>query len=61
MPDGLVHHVLEVGAGLELGGQRPRRRVGLQHEDGLGGDVGHHERVGVLVVGERPRAVASTG
>ena len=58
MPDGLVHDVLEVGARLQLGGQLPGRRVGLQHEDRLGGDVGHDQRVGVLLVGERPRSVA---
>ena len=36
----------------------PGRRVGLHHEDGLGGDVGHHQRVGVLIIGERTRSVA---
>ena len=55
---GLVHDVLEVGARLELGGQLAGRRVGLQDEDGLGGDVGHDQGVGVLVVGERARPVA---
>ena len=55
---GLVHHVLEVGAGLQLGGELAGRRVGLQHEERLGGDVGHDQRVGVLFVGERPRPVA---
>ena len=55
---GLVHHIVEVGAGLQRGGQLPGRRVRLQHEDCLGGHVGHHQHVGVLVVGERPRSVA---
>ena len=55
---GLVHDVLEVGARLQLGGQLPGGGVRLQHEDGLGGDVGHDQGVGVLVVGERPRSVA---
>ena len=36
----------------------PGGAFGLQHEDRLGGDVGHDQRVGVLVVGERPRSVA---
>ena len=36
----------------------PGGAFGLQHEDRLGGDVGHDQGVGVLVVGERPRSVA---
>ena len=36
----------------------PGRRVGLQHEDSLRGDVGHDQRVGVLLIGERTGLVA---
>ena len=36
----------------------PGRRVGLHGEHGPRRDVGHHQRVGVLVVGERARPVA---
>jgi hypothetical protein len=35
--------------------------VGLQQNDGLGSDVGHNERVGVLFIGEWPGAVTVQG
>ena len=57
-PGRLVDDVLEVGARLQLGGERSRRRVRLQHEHGLGDDVRGDQRVGVLVVGECARPVA---
>ena len=52
-PGCLVNHVLEVCADFELGGKAVGRRVGLQHENRLRGDVGHDQRVSVLVVGQR--------
>ena len=52
----LVHDRTEVSADLQLGGHGPGRRVGLHGEHRPRGNVGHHERVGVLVVGERRRA-----
>ena len=54
-----MHHVVEVGARFELGGQLSRWRARLQDEDGLGGDARHDEGVGVLVVAERPRPVTA--
>jgi hypothetical protein len=57
---GLVHHRLEVRAGLQLSGELSRGCVGLQHEERLRGDVGHDERVGILLFGERSRSGRST-
>ena len=59
-PGGLVHDVLEVGALLQLGGKLAGRRVRLQEDDRMRGDVGHDERVGMLLVGQRRRSLAST-
>ena len=54
----LVDLVAEVGCRGELVGERPGRRVGLEEEDCAGGDVGHDESVGMLIIGQRSRPVA---
>ena len=54
----LVHDVLEVGTSFEFGGQYTGRCVCLHDQQRLGGDVSHHERVGMLVYGELSRVVA---
>ncbi len=51
---GLVHDVVEIGAGSHFGGELAGRRVGLHDEDRLSGDVRHDEGIGVLVVAEGP-------
>ena len=51
-----MHNLVEVGALFELGRKAARGGARLQDEDGLGDDARHNERVGVLVVAERPRS-----
>src|SRR2546421_2608876 len=47
---GLVHDVAEVSTALELGSELAGPRASLHQQHRLGGNSGHHERVGVLVV-----------
>ena len=58
MPEAWCTTYWKSALGLQRGGQLPGRRVRLQYEDCLGGDVGHDQRVRVLFVGERPWSVA---
>ena len=58
-PGGLVHDVMEVGtARSQLSADLVRLRGELQDEDRLAGEVGHDQRVRVLVVAQWPRAVS---
>ena len=47
----------QVGTGLDFGGELAGRCVRLQGKHCPGGDIGHNQRVRVLVVGERARRV----
>ncbi len=57
-PGGLMDHILKVSTRVELGGDLPDGRLGLQEKDCLRGDVGHHEGVGVLLAVEGSRSVS---
>ena len=54
----LVHDVVEIGTQPQLERQLAGGRVRLQDQHCLGGDVGHDQGIGVLVVGQWPRPVA---
>ncbi len=57
-PGCLMYDVSEVGALLQRGRESAGRRVRLQEDQGMRGDVGHDECVGVLLVGETRRSLA---
>ena len=58
MPEAWCTTYWKSALGHQRGGQLSGRGVRLQHEDCLGGDVGHDQRVRVLFIGERPWSVA---
>ncbi len=53
-----MDHILEVPTRVQLGGELFWGRLGLQEKNCLGGDVGHHQGVGVLLAVEGSRSVS---
>jgi hypothetical protein len=49
----VVHREVEVGADFQLPGHRPGGCSGLGFQHPASSDVGHHQRIGVLVVAQR--------